>query len=62
MTTPDVWIRYDILSREQVVCDKPLLAVDLQMRLNIVRPDVKVLPKKFLFYYFGSDGLLFFFG
>ena len=51
MTTPDVWIRHDILSREEVVCDKPLLIVDRQMRLDIIHrdPDGNVLPKKSLF-------------
>ena len=35
MTTPDVRIRHDILSRE-VVCEKPLLTVVCQMSLNIL--------------------------
>lgn len=42
MTTPDVRIRHDTLSREEVVCEKPLLTVDRQMGLNIVHPDGKV--------------------
>ena len=45
MTTPNVEIRHDVLSREEFVCEKPLLTVDRQMGLNIVRPDGK-LPKK----------------
>lgn len=42
MTSPDVRIRHDIFSREEVVCEKPLLTVDRQMGLNIVHPDGKV--------------------
>ena len=42
MTTPDVRIRHDTLSREEVICEKPLLTVDRQMGLNIVHPDGKV--------------------
>ena len=49
MSTPDVRIRHDILSREEVVCEKPLLTVDRQMGLNIVHPDGKV-PKENLFF------------
>jgi hypothetical protein len=30
------------LSREEVVCEQPLLTVDRQMGLNIVHPDGKV--------------------
>ena len=33
---------HDILSREEIVCEKPLLTVDRQMGLNIVHPDGKV--------------------
>ena len=43
MTAPDVRVRDDILCREEVVCEKPLLTVDRQMGLNIVHPDGKVL-------------------
>jgi hypothetical protein len=42
MITPDVRIQHDILSREEVICEKPLLTVDRQMGLNIVHPDGKV--------------------
>ena len=42
MTTPGVRIRLDILSSEEVICEKPLLTVDRQMGLNIVHPDGKV--------------------
>ena len=42
MTTPDVRVRHDIFSSEEIVCEKPLLTVDRQMGLNIVHPDGKV--------------------
>jgi hypothetical protein len=58
MTTPDVRIRLDILSREEVICEKPLLTVDRQMGLNIVHPDGKVpssliVPDQIAYYIFG---------
>ena len=54
MTTPDVRIRHDILSREEVVCEKPLLTVDRQMGLNTVHPVGKV-QKNLFFNCSGSD-------
>jgi len=40
--SPDAQIRNAIHSREEIVCEQPLLTVDRQMGLNIVHPDGKV--------------------
>lgn len=60
MTTPNVWKRHDLLFREEVVCENPLLSVDRQIGLNIVHSNGKV-PKKHFLGCSGSDYLLLYF-
>ena len=42
MTSQMFGYEMTLLSREEVVCEQPLLTVDRQMGLNIVHPDGKV--------------------